>query len=160
MVIAYMEKSSERSIEQKVNKSEYNEAELLSVKTKLNLPYYTSSPEFERAYGSVSINGVVYEYVQKRIYNDTLELLCLPNGAKTALQHIKNDLTQSSAADQSTLPAKKGTTLLKISLPDFCQMTETTAAVAEYESHDYLLQNESFSLTGYAQQQERPPQTI
>lgn len=160
MVIAYMEKSSETALEQKVDKQEYNEAELLSIKTKLNLPYYSSSPDFERAYGSVTVDGVVYEYVKKRVYNDTLELLCLPNDAKTKLHEVKNELAKTGADGTASAPRKKGHTTLKISLPDFCQAFETASADAVTLSKNYFLQNESFSPTCFAQQQERPPQAI
>jgi hypothetical protein len=160
LVIAFMEQNSEVAIEQKVDRSDYNTADLISIKTALNLPYYSSSPHFERAYGSVTVNGVAYEYVQKRVYNDTLELLCLPNGAKTALQGLKAELTKATADGQASVPAKKGATTLKISLPDYCQSFETTAVVSVPPISTFPFQNESFFLTGFTRQQERPPQAI
>jgi hypothetical protein len=160
MFIAYMEKGSELAMEQKVDRSDYSDEELISVKTKLNLPYYSSSPHFERAYGSVTFNGVVYEYVQKRVYNDTLELLCLPNTSKTALHGLKNELTKSSADGQASVPVKKGPATLKISLPDFCQAFETPVAALFTGSNNFYLQNESFFFSDFSRQQERPPQAI
>jgi hypothetical protein len=160
MVIAYMEGSSEAIMEQKVDRRDYSDDELLSIKTALNLPYYSSSPAFERTYGSVTVEGVVYEYVKKRVYKDTLELLCLPNSAKTALQDVKNKLAKTTADGQASVPEKKGPTTLKISLPDFCQTFETAAAVLATLPHNYLLQNDSFSLADFSRQQERPPQAI
>ncbi len=158
MVLAYLERSGDTALEQKLDKEEYNNDELISIKTVLNLPYYSSSPEYERTYGSVEIDGVVYEYVKKRVYNDTLELLCLPNKAKTKLHNIKNDITKSAADGHASLPVKKGGTTLKISLPDYCQQTEELPVFATNSSIQHLLLNESFSFAGYRQQQERPPQ--
>lgn len=160
MFIAYMEKSSETAIEQKVEKSDYSTDELISVKTKLNLPYYSSSPLFERAYGSVTIEGIVYEYVQKRVYNDTLELLCLPNTAKTALHGLRNELTKSTADGQTSVPVKKVPSTLKISLPDFCQAFETPVAALLTGSNNFYLQNDSFFFSDFSRQQERPPRVI
>ena len=145
-------------MEQKVDRSDYNEEELLSIKTKLNLPYYSSSPQFERAFGSVTVDGVVYEYVQKRVYNDTLEVLCLPNGLKTNLHGVKNDLAKASADGQASAPVKKGASTLKVSLPDYCQSFEITISGAAAETQPFFLQNESFSLSHFIKQQERPPQ--
>ena len=155
-----MEQNSEVAIEQKVDRSDYNTADLISIKTALNLPYYSSSPHFERAYGSVTVNGEAYEYVQKRVYNDTLELLCLPNGAKTALQGLKAELTKAAADGQASVPLKKGATTLKISLPDYCQSFEATAVVFDPLIATFQLQNESAFLAGFTPQQERPPKAI
>lgn len=155
-----MEKCHETAMEQKVDRKDYSDDELLSIKTKLNLPYYSSSPEFERTYGSVTVDGVVYEYVKKRVYKDTLELLCLPNNAKTALQDVKNNLAKTSAEGQASVPVKKGPATLKISLPDFCQFVETTAVLSVRLNTNYLSQTESFSTSDFTKQQERPPQAI
>ena len=160
MVITYMERGSEAVLEKKLDKQEYNDDELLSIKTKLNLPYYTSSADFERAYGSIRIDGVVYEYVKKRVYNDTLELLCLPNVAKTKLQDVKNDLAKFAADGQTSLPVKKGSAILKISLPDFFQPVQADAVVCAALQTTYLLQNIRFAATDYSGQQDRPPQTM
>lgn len=155
-----MEKGYETAMEQKVDRKDYSDDELLSIKTKLNLPYYSSSPEFERTYGSVTVDGVVYEYVKKRVYKDTLELLCLPNNAKTALQDVKNNLAKTSAEGQASVPVKKGPATLKISLPDFCQFVETTVVLSVRLNRNYLSQTESFSTSDFTKQQERPPQAI
>lgn len=157
VVLAYVERSGDVALEQKLDKNDYNNEELISVKTVLHLPYYSSSPEFERTYGSVTIDGVLYEYVKKRVYNDTLELLCLPNKTKTKLHDIKNDITKSTAGANASLPLKKGTTTLKISLPEYCQQPEALPSFAAGLHTRHLLLNETCSLTGYRQQQERPP---
>ena len=161
LVIAYMEKGSEALLERKLDRREYSDDELLSIKTKLNLPYYTSSPEFERTYGSVTIDGVVYEYVKKRVYNDTLELLCLPNAAKTKLQHVRNELSKSAADGQASLPLKKGPSTVKITLPDFYQELPAFSATPVFLcSSIYSLQNETYTFSGYLHCPEQPPQTI
>lgn len=160
VVLAYIEMSGDVTLEQKLDNNDYNNEELISIKTVLNLPYYSSSPEFERTYGSVNIDGVVYEYVKKRVYNDTLELLCLPNKTKTKLNDIKNDITKSTADADACLPLKKGGATLKISLPDYCQQLETFPSFATNLHTQHLLVNESFSIPGYTQQQERPPQPL
>lgn len=161
LVIAYMEKGSEAVLEKKLDRRDYSDDELLSIKTKLNLPYYTSSPEFERTYGSVTIDGVVYEYVKKRVYNDTLELLCLPNAAKTKLQHVRNELTKSSADGQASLPLKKGPATVKISLPDFYQELPAFSASPVFLcSNIYSLQNETYTHSDFSKCPEQPPQTI
>lgn len=44
-----------------------------------HLAYYNSSARFERRTGLVNIEGIQYQYVESRIFNDTLELHCVSN---------------------------------------------------------------------------------
>lgn len=146
------------AIETKVDEQAYTDDELISVKTVLNLPYYTSSDDYERAYGSININGEEYEYVKRRVHNDTLELLCLPNHDKTALKAVSNDITRASA-DGNVAPTKKSGTTLKISLPDFCQsINNFSASIANNTQQRFSSFNSIFSSADYSAQQERPPQ--
>ncbi len=159
-VIACMQKNSVAVIEQQVDKSQYNDAELISIKTTLNLPYYTSSAEYERAYGSITIDGKEYEYVKRRVYQGTLELLCLPNNTKTKLQKISNEVAQSLADGQATTPAKKSGTVLKISLPDLFQPIDSNLPLPYLcAKQAYFFSNATLSLAGYSTRQERPPQS-
>lgn len=160
MVIAFMERGSEASFEKKVDSREYSDDELISIKTALNLPYYTSSKEFERSYGSVNINGTVYEYVKQRVYNDTLELLCLPNAVKTKLQNTNNELTKSSADGQASTPVKKGPSTLKISLPDFVQPLQAFSVVSTQIERAYLFENETFFPSNFHSCPEQPPKGL
>lgn len=160
MVIAYMQSGGDTALEKKLDRQQYNDNELLSIKTKLNLPYYTSSHDFERSYGSINIAGVVYEYVKQRVYNDTLELLCLPNATKTKLQNVKNELTKSSADGQASLPQKKAPSSLKLSLPDFCQPIQPFSAQQPAMVREHFVYNVRFSLPGYRSRLEQPPQAI
>jgi hypothetical protein len=156
-----MQDSTVTAIETQVDKEQYSEDELISIKTTLNLPYYTSSAEYERAYGSINIDGQDYEYVKRRVYNDTLELLCIPNGAKTKLQSINNDLAKTSAGGGASTPDKKSHTVLKIALPDFCQSTRTyLTSFVSNTKQDYYSSNTLISLAGYTSRQERPPQSM
>ena len=79
-------------LEQRLDRCQYKASELVSIKTPLNLPYYTSSPTFEPATGELLIKGVVYKYIKRRVYHDTLEVLCIRDGKLTGLQQAKDNL--------------------------------------------------------------------
>jgi hypothetical protein len=156
LFISCMQMNSDASLEKQVDGNDYDQARLISIKTKLDLPYYTSSPEYQRAYGSIVLNGIHYEYVKRRVYNDTLELLCLPNDAKTKMQSVSNEIIKTLADNDASTP-KKNTTI-KITLPDFCQ------AIKSFSLHMPLIKRENlydhhFSLTaGYSLKHKKPPQ--
>jgi len=150
-----MQAESDACLEEKVDNNGYDQQDLISIKTKLDLPYYTSSPQFERAYGSITINGTSYQYVKRRVYKDTLELLCLPNQAKTKMQSIKNELTTAFAEGQATTPKKH--TTIKISLPDFFQPFKIFAAACCTDLNQVFVQGNSRLFEGYRLKLKRPP---
>ena len=160
LMISFIEYINAVALETKVDNHEYSDAELISVKTTLNLPYFSSSPEFERVYGSISIDGVEYEYVKKRVYKDTLELLCIPNHAKVKMQQVANEMAQMAADGQADTPSKKNTSI-KIGFPDFCcsfQQLSTPLFLLAEKQYNCLKQNNITA--GYDLLQEKPPQSM
>ena len=154
-----LQESTETSLEKQVDEQMYSEDELISIKTKLNLPYYTSSSTYERSYGSIEVNGEAYSYVKRRVYQDTLELLCLPNHSKTKLLAACNTLIGSIADAQTPSPVKKGITILKIGLPDLfppAKLFSVTSMIAQKSS--YYSQNSNAYHNWCGEQPERPPQ--
>jgi hypothetical protein len=157
LVISYLQKNHVATMEAQIDEQKYNEADLISIKTTLNLPYYTSSPAFERAYGSVTIDGVSYEYVKRRIYNDTLELLCLPNHRQSALNAVSSEIAKG-VADGASLPAKK-TITIKVLLPDFFTESSTSLSpVAKVSDTPPLPLLSPSLIAGYRLLPDHPPQ--
>ena len=154
-----MQNNSVAEIEKQVDKSNYNVDDLVSIKTTLNLPYYSGSNNYERAYGSVTIEGKDYEYVMRRVYKDTLELLCLPNYTKTRLQAVSNELCSVASDAQATGTNKKSSTVLKISMPDFFQQDNPvyTSSLPGFQK-SYCSYISNLAPAGYTSLQERPPQ--
>ncbi|MGC4102190.1 hypothetical protein [Ferruginibacter sp.] len=96
LFVSFMVKQADHSLELALDENDYNESELISVKKSINLPYYNNTKDFKRAYGEVEVNGVYYQYVKSRIYNDSLEMLCIPNVSKQQLLNAKDDFTQTA----------------------------------------------------------------
>lgn len=95
--LAYMENKASQHLQLAMDNNQYNPDELISVKQSLSLPYYNNTKEFTRMDGEVEVNGTFYKYVKCRIYNDSLELLCLPNTQKTKLVQAKDDFFKITA---------------------------------------------------------------
>lgn len=160
LVIDCMQNRQSAIIESKLDKQQYSDDELISIKTPLNLPYYTSSANYERAYGSLEVNGVVYEYVKRRVNNDTLELLCLPNQSKTNLRSVKNEFVKFSVDTNSSQQEKKSNNF-KISFPDFCQDVNVFAMNGPSPitaKHFYF--NTAFLKIVYSSKHEQPPEFV
>jgi hypothetical protein len=85
LLFDYYMQQSDQQLTQQLDNNEFNDSELIEVKIALHTPYLTNWSAYERVDGEVEANGVFYSYVKRKIYNDTLYLLCLPNENKTRL---------------------------------------------------------------------------
>lgn len=91
---AYLESRSDRQLEARLDDNQYDESQLLSIKVASHLSYSNPSLQFERVDGQIEVGGIMYKYVKRRIFNDSLELLCIPNHAAMNLQTAKNEFFQ------------------------------------------------------------------
>jgi hypothetical protein len=105
----YLEDKADQRLEAQLDQDNYDEAALVSIKVPTNLPYYSNSPTYERVDGSINIKGVAYKYVKRRIYNDSLEVMVIPNTVKAGLQsarddffRLANDLVSNNSSKKST----------------------------------------------------------
>ncbi len=111
---------------------DYDPAYLVTIKTPINLPYYANNPQFERVDGEIVIKGIVYQYVQRRIYNDSLELKVLPNQDRLHIKNAREDFYKL-AQDLSTTGSDK-------------QSIPLGKSTAKFISFDYIEQNNSWHL--------------
>ncbi len=109
VLTSYLEEKANISLETQLDENHYDEHQLISIKVPVDyLPYYNNSQLFERVDGEIEIDGIHYKYVKRRIYNDSLEMLCIPNTAVTALQSAQNEFfkfvndLQRTGADKGT----------------------------------------------------------
>jgi hypothetical protein len=87
----YLESEANTELEARLDKSEYNEADLIEIKVPLSLPYNTDWKDFERVDGEIEIEGVHYKFVKRKIVDGQLVLMCLPNDTKMHLQNARDD---------------------------------------------------------------------
>ena len=109
LVSSYMENKANNQLEAKLDNNDYDDSQLISLKIPVtHLSYYNNSSQFERVDGQIEVNGVQYKYVKRRIYNDSVELLCIPNQTAMSLRSAKdeffklvNDLQQTGQSKKS-----------------------------------------------------------
>ena len=90
MAYDFMAVRSDFLLEKALDENRYEDQELISIKQPLQLPYYTNSEIFDRISGEVEIDGSTYRYVKYRIYNDSIEMLCIPHAQKTKLINARD----------------------------------------------------------------------
>jgi hypothetical protein len=96
IVFFYAQQQSDKQLEAKLDRDQYNESELVTIKVPLSLPYQTDQAEFERVDGEITFNGKIYKYVKRKITEGNLILLCLPDYNKMRLKKEKEDFFKDS----------------------------------------------------------------
>jgi len=115
-VANYFEKKAISDMQVALYQNKYNESDLVSFKTALNQPYVTNTDGYDYIDGEMDVNGTYYQYVKMRIYNDTLEVLCIPNLTKSAISEKKNDLSKQLTDLASNKSSKKSTNNANVKL--------------------------------------------
>jgi hypothetical protein len=123
LVFNQLEKNSELKMAGRLDKSEYSDQELIEIKLPVNIPYQANSAGFEKFIGEIEVDGMHYNYVKRKLQNDTLILLCLPNTDKSNISTARetffslvNELNQASDGKSvPSVPAKN----IKFSVSDF-----------------------------------------
>jgi hypothetical protein len=121
----FLQDRADLQLQSQLDLRHYDESRLISIKLPAtHLAYYNNSAVFERVDGRIEINGIPFQYVKRRIYNDSIELLCIPNQMALKLRlsgedyfKLINDIQRSQqgqghsnltkffAVDQYTAPA-------------------------------------------------------
>ena len=110
LVFRYYINQSAENITAQIDDNKYKETDLVQMSIPLHLPYLQNSA-FENINGSVEVNGIFYNYVKKRISNDTLYVLCLPNHQSTKLLKEKSsyagEVNDFASPKKEKVPAAK-----------------------------------------------------
>ena len=102
-----IEHQADLALEQRLDNSDYDESQLITIKVPIDLPYQTNWKEFERVDGEIEVDGIHYKYVKRTIYNDSLILLCLPHETKMKLQSARDEFFKLVSDLQNTSQSKK-----------------------------------------------------
>lgn len=148
LFMACLEKRADEKMAAQLDANRFDQSRLISIKAPVvNMPYYTNSAVWSRVDGSINIAGVVYNYVKLRIYNDSLELLCIPNTDAARLLACKVDYVKLINGLQGSGQGKKtgtGGKQFKYFSPGNSAAKNTaangnhTASAAKKFSHSYL----------------------
>ena len=115
--------NADTRLEAALDKNNFNEQDLFTLKIPINLPYQNTWANFERINGEITVNGETYMYVQRKVQNDTMYLQCIRHTEKINLQQKSNDYFGkvngvAGNSDTKKMPGKSSN-LLKFAVSDF-----------------------------------------
>jgi len=91
LVVEYMQQKVSDQLEARLDKDLYSDSQLVELKVPIHLPYQTNWAEYQRYDGEIEVEGIIYKYVKRKVADDTLYLMCIPNTKKMHLETAKND---------------------------------------------------------------------
>jgi len=124
IVVDYMQQKADAQLEASLDNNAYDDSQLIELKVPINVPYQTNWSAFQRFDGEVEVNGVLYKYVKRKVVNDTLYVMCIPNTKKMHLQSAKDDFFKISndlLQNNSKKSDNSKSNLAKIQLTDYIQ---------------------------------------
>jgi len=148
LLFSVLQQKADNNIVAKIDKQDYNDADLVTLTVPLSMPYVTDSKDFERTDGEITLSGKVYHYVERKISNGNLILKCLPDVEKTHLQTAKDDFFKLANEFQNNTSKKSGTDnsqVIKLVISDYEELQ--TTSIANYSA---LLNKTSFSESSFA----------
>lgn len=160
----FAQHQSEVRLESALDKDNYDDANLITIKIPLSLPYFTNWKEFERVDGEVTLDGKIYRYVKRKVQDDQLILLCLPDNDKMHLESAKNDFFKYVNDLQQNASSKKSSNTNGINfknvLSDYDKENHATSAFVLSTSNIYLSpQDNNFLSSITIASPEQPPET-
>ncbi|HEV8084673.1 MAG TPA: hypothetical protein VGP55_15810 [Chitinophagaceae bacterium] len=161
-VVDYLQHKADIQLEARLDKKQYDESQLIELKVAIHLPYQISWAEYERYDGEISLNGTLYNYVERKVSNDTLYLKCLPNTKKMHLETAKddffkntNDLAQNNNSQKS---GNSKTMMFKKMTGDFYQTNLLfSASLIPGPVHLFAVYVEQYLLSSTRVSPEQPP---
>ena len=163
--ISWCESHAEDRLEARLDADRYDKAQLILLRISAELlPYSNSSASFERATGEIEIGHVLYSYVGKRLYNDSVEFLCIPEKAVNQLKKAKidfftlvNDLQKTGHGKVPGSSGKADGNGLKI-----CLLQDLFPRLYHFDAYTEAPrpQEATVLLSGYPRVSKRPPRFL
>ncbi len=92
MVSGLLENKATVSLQKQIDRSAYQDDQLLEIRVPLNTPYMAgASNQFERIEGEIELSGKTYRYVKRKVDKGELVLLCLPDENSSRFQQSRMD---------------------------------------------------------------------
>ena len=119
LIVAVIQNNANKVFNNKIESGDFNTQNLYEIKVDLDLPYATDWATFEKTRGTIVVDGVVYNFVERKYENGFMIYRCLPNHRGTELQNAR-DYFQSLVYDMEKQekkdPAPKPTPVKKLSI--------------------------------------------
>ena len=100
-VLKIFQQNESARLEKQYDRNEFDESQLTEIVVPLSIPYYTYQTDgYERFDGELTIKGILYKYVQRKVANGNLYLKCIKaNSVSRITSTVTNYFGQINGID-------------------------------------------------------------
>ena len=110
----------------KIDAGNYDEANLIEVRVPLNMPYQDRVTDFERHYGEMTVDGIVYTYVKMKVDHNELILKCIRDLNRQQIKNSENSVAKAnSSQDMENTGKKHNSSISKNVISDYDNKNNT-----------------------------------
>lgn len=156
----YLLDQAQKSSAKNIDQNTYNKNQLIELKIPLNMPYYQNT-SFDRHEGSITIKGIVYSYVERKIANGYLILKCLPDWKSQQVKENTGDYFAKAMGIEKngTNKSDNSKAKSKVSFDDFEEhLFQTSIDIAGTENMCFTSTHQSFTPQQLLNRCEQPPE--
>jgi hypothetical protein len=94
MVADWLQTCAEQRLETNIDQGSYNINQVIELSVVTNLPYTNDWKDWERCSGTIEVNGLHYQYVERKMEKGNMRYRCLPNAEKQNLMAARDEFFQ------------------------------------------------------------------
>jgi len=143
LIVGIIQSKADKTFYSKIEAGDYQKDHLYEIKVDLQLPYATDWAEFEKIRGTIVVDGIVYNFVERKYENGFMIYKCLPNHRGTELQNAR-DYFQSLVYDMEKQDKKENTPK-----PASIKKLNIETTVLTLEAHQFFSTNHLTALQNF-----------
>jgi hypothetical protein len=123
-----IKQNAKENLLERLNASQYNDAESIVLTIPFSLPYPVSDGSYERVHGDFEFAGEYYKLVKQKLVNDTLFIVCVKDKEAKLIEDTLSDY--SKLANNLPVGKKQAFNFLSKLFKDFHSETKNTFSVS------------------------------
>ncbi len=161
LLFSYLQLRSSTQLEAYLDKGDYNDQDLVTIRVPFNVPYQAQVSTYERVSGEIELNDLTYKYVKRKFEKGQLVLLCIPDRNKTVLRTAKSEYASNLADMPGSRNKTNDATKKQNTVSEFEKLTASIIPITlSPYAHEFSC-GENCKLTeGYVALSAKPPQSI
>ena len=94
ILAGFLQTKAEQTLETKIDEGNYDNQQVIELSVVTNLPYTNDWKEWERCSGTIEVNGLHYQYIERKLEKGSMHYRCLPNAEKMNVVTARDEFFQ------------------------------------------------------------------
>jgi hypothetical protein len=94
MLADFLQTKAELNLETRIDEGNYDTQQVIELSVVSNLPYRNDWKEWERCNGTIEVNGLHYQYIERKLEKGSMHYRCLPNAEKINVLTARDEFFQ------------------------------------------------------------------